>query len=77
MQNSVSDITPEYLTDKQSGLLLGGLSASTMKNSRARGTLLGHEAPPWVKLGRLVRYRRRDLLEWAERNAVERRSAQG
>lgn len=77
MQNNVSDITPEYLNDKQSGLLLGGLSAKTMRNSRVRGTLLGHEAPPWVKLGCLVRYRRHDLLEWIERNAVECRAAQG
>lgn len=77
MQNNVGDITSEYLNDKQSGLLLGGLSAKTMRNSRARGTLLGYDAPPWVKLGCLVRYRRRDLLEWAERVAVERRTAQG
>ncbi|PKG50352.1 MULTISPECIES: helix-turn-helix transcriptional regulator [Halomonadaceae] len=77
MQNNVNDITPEYLTDEQAAFLLGGLSPLTLRNSRVRGVLLGHKAPPWVKLGRLVRYRRRDLLKWAERNAVERRTAQG
>jgi len=75
MQNAASQITPEYLPDGDAARLIG-VSAATLRNSRSRGTLLGHEAPQWVKLGRKVRYRRRDLLEWVERNAVECRAAQ-
>lgn len=76
MQNAASQITPEYLPEADAARLIG-VSAATLKNSRTRGTLLGHEAPLWVRMGSAVRYRRRDLLEWAERVAVECRAAQG
>jgi len=62
-----------YLTEDQSAMLLG-LSAHTMRIARHRGTLLGNPAPVWLKLGREVRYRRADLIEWVERHAVERQS---
>ena len=39
-------------------------SANTLKNSRSTGILFGREAPPFIKLGRKVAYRRKDLLDW-------------
>ncbi|WP_368449969.1 helix-turn-helix domain-containing protein [Cobetia amphilecti] len=62
-----------YLTEEQAAVLLG-LSAHTMRIARHRGTLLDHPTPVWLKLGRKVRYRRADLIEWVERHAVERQS---
>ena len=36
----------------------------TVKLSRKSGYLLGVPAPPYIKVGRLVRYRREDILRW-------------
>lgn len=40
------------------------LSANTLKNSRSTGILCGRDAPPYIKLGKKVAYRRSDLLAW-------------
>jgi len=69
-------VLPEYLSTREGARLLD-VSESSLRQSRTTGRLLSEEAPQWVKLGRSVRYRRRDLLEWAERVAVECRAAQG
>ncbi|GAA0576065.1 hypothetical protein ACFQH5_15165 [Halomonas salifodinae] len=39
---------------------------STARKSRTTGTLLGRPAPRFVKHGRTVRYRLKDVLEWLE-----------
>ncbi len=43
---------------------------STLRKARFTGVLLGHPAPPFVKLGKNVRYRLSDLLRWRD-NAVK------
>ncbi|CBV41549.1 hypothetical protein [Halomonas elongata] len=37
---------------------------STARKSRVTGTLLGKPTPPFVKRGRSVRYRLKDVLDW-------------
>jgi predicted DNA-binding transcriptional regulator AlpA len=42
-----------------------GLSSRTLQSWRAR-----NEGPPFVRAGRAIRYRRRDLIAWIEANTV-------
>ena len=42
------------------------ISPVTVKMSRCSGVLLGYPAPPFIKLGRCIRYRRNDLFEWLD-----------
>ena len=42
------------------------VSPVTIKCSRCSGCLLGVMAPPHLKIGRLVRYRRSDVDAWIE-----------
>lgn len=53
-----------YLGEREVAMLLG-LSVQTLRNRR----FLGHP-PPYVKLGRSVRYLLADVLAWAETNKV-------
>lgn len=41
------------------------LSSRTLQAWRAKG-----EGPAFIRAGRAIRYRKRDLLAWAERNTV-------
>ena len=42
-----------------------GLSSRTLQAWRSR-----NEGPPFVRAGRAIRYRRRDLIAWIEANTV-------
>jgi predicted DNA-binding transcriptional regulator AlpA len=42
-----------------------GLSTRTLQSWRSKS-----EGPPFVRAGRAVRYRRRDLLAWMDANTV-------
>jgi predicted DNA-binding transcriptional regulator AlpA len=50
------------LNQRQAAHLLG-ISVRTLERHRVTGT-----GPRWARLGRLVRYRQLDLLEWVERS---------
>lgn len=39
---------------------------ATARKARTTGTLLGRSAPRFVKRGRTVRYRLKDILDWLE-----------
>lgn len=71
---AVTAVTPEYLSTPEAARLLD-ISASALRQSRSTGRLMTCEAPGWVRLGRAVRYRRCDLIDWTERVAVECRAA--
>ena len=43
------------------------ISPVTVKMSRCSGVLLGYPAPPFIKLGRCIRYRRNELSEWLDK----------
>jgi hypothetical protein len=46
------------------------ISPVTVKMSRCSGVLLGYPAPPFIKLGRCIRYRRNDLSDWLDKIAT-------
>ena len=54
------------LADKQLSESLGGEpSVPTLRSWRYKG-----EGPPYIKVGRLIRYRLSDVEAWLERNTV-------
>lgn len=55
---------PRLLSVKQASLYTG-LSESTLNNARWRG-----DGPPYIKLGRTVRYRAEDLLSYIDTREV-------
>ena len=55
------DLVRELLTEVEAGEILGGISRITLQSWRSRG-----EGPPYLKIGRLVRYRRQALTDWLE-----------
>lgn len=60
------DSADRLLATSEASRLLG-IHASTLKSWRVRGRRAG---PPFVKLQRLVRYWRSDLLRWGSRGRV-------
>ncbi|MFL0560563.1 helix-turn-helix transcriptional regulator [Sphingomonas sp. 179-I 2A4 NHS] len=51
-------------TDVTAGPMLG-LSPATLRNMRVKG-----DGPPFVKMGRAVRYREEDLRDWVAARVV-------
>ena len=51
------------LTSKEASSLIG-VSVHSLNNSRNTGKLLGVCAPPHIKIGHSVRYRREALEQW-------------
>lgn len=63
-------VTPEYLDTPAAAALLS-VSTSALYQSRYGRPLCGAAGPRWVRMGTRIRYRRRDLIEWAESVARE------
>ena len=59
-KRAISDTGKSFLTTAEAALYLG-LQKSTLEAWRCRGG-----GPQFVKLGRAVRYRARDLDDWIE-----------
>ena len=55
----------DLLNSEQAAKFLG-VKASTLKQSRYTGILLGEPAPPFIKMGRSTRYRLSALLEFRD-----------
>lgn len=53
----------QYLSERQAANYLG-FAPSTLRQSRWSGVLAGVKAPGYIKLGRNVRYLRKDLDDW-------------
>ena len=71
---SVKKISPDLdalLSEAEAGSLCN-ISRRTLANWRLRG-----DGPPFVKAGRAVRYRRRDLISWIESRTVHSTSDKG
>ncbi len=70
MRNSSKRATPETptpltpLLDDHALALFTGIAAATYRKSRSTGTLLGRPTIPFLKMGRSIRYRKEDVLEW-------------
>ena len=43
-----------------------GCAPNTLKQSRVSGKLFGVKAPPYIKLGRTVRYKTNTLVKWRD-----------
>lgn len=63
-RGATGETGPEHLTAKQAALHLG-ISVAKLAQMRARG-----EGPVHTKIGRMVRYARRDLDAWAAAHRV-------
>ncbi len=66
-QNNTTNLSQKLLVTKQVADLLG-ISASTLEKARSTG--IGNY-PPYIKVGRCVRYRLADVLTWLEKNRHE------
>lgn len=55
------DMTRNLLTEQQAAEYLGGLTPKALQAWRVRGG-----GPPFLKIGRLIRYRESDLHSWLE-----------
>lgn len=56
---------PDRLLNEKEAADLTGLAIRTLQAWRVRG-----EGPRFVKVGRAVRYRRRDVVAWIEQNTL-------
>jgi excisionase family DNA binding protein len=63
---------PDALLDELQAAQLLGLSSRTLQAWRAKG-----EGPPFVRAGRAIRYRRRDLMAWVDANTVRSTESSG
>jgi predicted DNA-binding transcriptional regulator AlpA len=54
---------PDYLMTEGQTSEFTNIAVKTLRNWRLAGT-----GPKFAKLGMLVRYRRRDVLDWVERH---------
>lgn len=63
--NNGADPSKLLLAERDAHELLPCKQA-TLRKARWSGSLLGQPAPDYVKLGRIVRYRLSDLLEWRD-----------
>ncbi|AEF03709.1 helix-turn-helix transcriptional regulator [Alteromonas naphthalenivorans] len=48
-----------------------GIHEDNLRKSRSTGYLLGRKAPAHVKLGRMIRYKREDIIAWIDEARVE------
>ena len=59
-------IDPDTLLTEHQTTRMLNVSSRTLQNWRLRGG-----GPLYVKCGRAIRYRRRDLLDWIEKGTIE------
>ncbi len=57
------------INDREAAAILG-VQPNTLKNARHTGRLAGVEAPPYLKMGRTVRYDTGALLTWRDQFQV-------
>lgn len=53
------------LNERQASFYIG-IEPTTLKISRVNGTLLGRQAPEYVRFGRTIRYKRDVLDKWVK-----------
>ncbi len=56
----------QLLHDTKTSAKILNTTNETLKRSRRTGCLWGVPAPPFVKIGRMIKYRPEDLLDWVE-----------
>ena len=66
-----ADVQPEAFNEKNAARYIA-MSISFLRQARSHGNRLGRTpAPPFVRIGRTIRYRRKDLDAWLEHLLVE------
>lgn len=65
MTNDHSSSNPDALLREQDAADFLSLSVRTLQSWRLRVA-----GPPFVQIGRAVRYRRRDLIAWIDANTI-------
>lgn len=79
-QNQVNDLALglSYLnTTKQFQAFLGLKDDHAIRHSRSTGYLLGKPAPKHIKIGRNIRYKKEDILEWLSQFQTEETAING
>lgn len=71
MNTPQNDRDKEVLTRKEAAQFTG-FSEVWLKKMAAQGSTARVKAPVYIKIGRSVRYRRADLVQWLEQHAVRR-----
>lgn len=64
MQNHGTTVDPDGLLDEQEAARFLKLSDRTLQTWRVKQV-----GPVYIKVGRTIRYRRRDLISWIDLNA--------
>lgn len=63
------EILEQRLVDEETAARYLSMSQIWLRKSRCEGARSGHAtAPPWIKIGRSVRYDIRDLEDWIDRH---------
>ena len=65
MNVALTEADPDSLINERQAAALLSLSIRTLQSWRLRGG-----GPKFVRAGRAIRYRRRDLMEWMDRRTV-------
>lgn len=63
MRNHETEPDPDALLDEQEASRLLKISDRTLQAWRVKQV-----GPAWVRVGRTIRYRRRDLMDWIDLN---------
>lgn len=68
---------PNLLTDEEAANYIS-MSVAYLRADRSRGPVGGSTpGPPWLRLGRSIRYRKQDLDTWLSGQRVDRIAARG
>ena len=68
---SVKQVYPALFNEEEAASYIS-VSRHWLRNTRHRDVLPGHvKPPPHIKIGRMVRYRPKDLDAWVERYRKE------
>lgn len=66
MEQLTSNLDKRVLTEQETSYYIG-MSRSFLRQARMSGNRLNHTpAPPFIKIGRSVRYLREDLDDWLD-----------
>lgn len=75
MNQPQTDISPAVLTERDTATYIG-MSVAFLRADRMNGHLPNRTpGPPFLKIGRAIRYRVADLDEWMQERLVDRRRA--
>lgn len=64
--------TEKYILTEAEAANFLCLSRATLRRARMEGIRANHcSSPPFIRLGRAIRYRRKDLIDWLDLHSVQ------